>query len=76
MNDSRIFRDGVDGTTYRVSIHPHGLAAGKGISPWLNTLVFEELATGRVLSAPVYNAWELGELTDRDLKLLLERGAR
>ena len=74
MTDTRLFRDGGDGPIYRVSIHPHELAVGEGISPWVRTVIFEDIMTGRIISAPVHSAWELGEITDRDLKLLLDRG--
>ncbi len=75
MDEESLFQAGPNGPVYRVSIHPHERADGRGVSLWLNSVVFEELATGRVLTAPIDRERELGDLAERDLAALLRDAA-
>ena len=69
----RLFRDGTAGPIYRVSLVLHERSDGLGVDRRQDAIVFEDVLTRQVLSAPIYHAWMLQDLTDAGLEQLLEQ---
>ena len=77
MNEPvRILLDPETGIRYQVRIAPRELTGSQGISPMLNSLVFETEAGAWVGLVPVSSPVKLEDLSERELRKMLGRARR
>ena len=74
MNVSfRYFVDPDTGERYHVRLTPRELAGARGVSQFVNSVVFETEAGEWIGVVPVFSPYRLDTTAERDLKVMLER---
>ena len=71
--DIRLLLDPVDGERYRVRIAPREMTGARGVSPFLNSVVFETEAGAWVGAVPISSPVALQDLSEAELRKMLQR---